>query len=92
MQMITGIQRRAPYAGSSNLFSDYNDYVKCEQFIVQSKRSDSGQEVELFFEMQTAPDQGVGLSLPPQSAIAVARALLMVAEGNAKEITVQLTD
>ncbi len=88
MSVITGIQRRAPDAHSTQKYASYDDFVECAEFAVR-RQSRDGQNVEIsvFFPRSGTPERGVGLSLPSlEVAIAVGRALLTVAEGQLTEM------
>jgi hypothetical protein len=88
MAVVKGIQHRAPYSTQeASAYSDYSDYVNCDEFIVNKKVTGKLVDVMVFFPLSSAPQRGIGLSLPsPEIAVAVARALLTVAEGYASEV------
>ena len=95
MAVVKGIQHRAPYSTQSFPYSDYSDFVNCDEFIVNKKVTGKLVDVMVFFPLPSAPERGIGLSLPsPEIAVAVARALLTVAEGYASEVrtTFEATD
>jgi hypothetical protein len=95
MAVVKGIQHRAPYSNQSFPYSDYSDSVNCDGFIVNKKVTGKLVDVMVFFPLSSAPERGIGLSLPsPEIAVAVARALLTVAEGCVSEvkITFEATD
>jgi hypothetical protein len=88
MPVITGIQRRAPDAHSTQKYASYDDFVESAEFAVR-RQSRDGENVEIsvFFPRSGTPERGVGLSLPSlEVAIAVGRALLTVAEGQLTEM------
>lgn len=87
MPVITGIQHRSPNQLSRRSFADYSDFIECGEFAVRSGASAEGlTEVEVYFPRLGTPDQGVGLRFPSREiAIAVARAVLTVAEGHLGE-------
>lgn len=88
MPVITGIQRRAPDARSTQKYASYDDFVESAEFAVR-RQSRDGENVEIsvFFPRSGTPERGVGLSLPSLDiAIAVGRALLTVAEGHLTEV------
>jgi len=88
MSVVTGIQRRPPNQLSSGNYSVYDNFVECAEFSVRRKPGAGGAvEVELYFPRSGTPEQGVGLLFPsPETAVAVGRALLSVAEGCVSEI------
>ena len=87
MPVITGIQYRSRNQLSRRTFADYSDFIECEEFAVKSKDAADGKtEVEVYFPRLGTPDQGVGLRFPSREiAVAVARAVLTVAEGHLGE-------
>jgi len=92
MPVVTSIQRRPPNELSSGNYSSYDNFVECAGFHV-SRRPGAGRavEVEVYFPRSGTPEQGVGLLFPSaETAIAVARALLSVAEGYVSEIKARL--
>jgi len=88
MPVITGIQRRAPDAHSTQKYASYDDFVECAEFAVRRRsREGEGVEISVFFPRSGTPERGVGLSLPsPDIAIAVGRALQTVGEGHLTEV------
>lgn len=88
MPAIWGIQRRPPFSHSSSNSSSYDHYVDCSGFTVRDNRTANGESrsVGIFFHKAGEPAQGVGITLPSRSiALALARALMNVGEGNLRE-------
>lgn len=89
-QTIQGIQRKAPKAGSDKGFADHDDWSHCEEFVVKKLTHAEPVSVELFFPSLNNRQEGVGLGIPSvEAAIAIGRALLMVAEGYGDELIVR---
>ena len=87
---IKGIQRRKQFAHSTKGYSEHDEPSNCEEFVAKKLRYEETIFVRLFFPRPMNPKEGVGLEIPSaEAAIAVGRALLMVGEGYADEVTVR---
>ncbi len=83
MEQIIGIQRRSPHTGQYGNYSDYDYYIGTSKFQVHSVDD----KISIFFQRDGGKDgEGVGLKFSAETGIAVARALLTVAEKYAHSI------
>jgi len=85
MAIIRGIQHRAPFGHSSRAYSDYTHPIDSDEFVVEKYPAD---QIRLFLRRTSAHDEGVGLLLPSSgTTLALARALLTVAEGHSSTMS-----
>ncbi len=86
MQLVKGIQHTPPRSNSSG-YTNRDWSINCSEFVVNAQTIGELVDIKVFFPSPSKSQEGIGLSFcSPGTAVAVARALLTVAEGCVSEI------
>ena len=93
MEIIRVIQRTAARSNMILPYTNRDWTINCDGFLVEKELTGKLTGIKLFFPLPSAPQTGIGLSFKsPKAVVAVARALLTVAEGCADEIRGQFPE